>query len=78
MQPRYRIAWDLTGWAVIDTASDQIAELDGLLLIGLQPEEAEDISNTLNETMASAMIRSGQFSNDSEFTFDLSFVRMIE
>lgn len=35
MQTRYRIGWDLTGWTVIDTASGQLAELDGLPLIGL-------------------------------------------
>jgi hypothetical protein len=60
MQTRYRIGWDLTGWTVIDTASGQLAELDGLPLIGLQPEEAEDIRNTLNENSAPSRMQVGQ------------------
>ncbi|CAO3449560.1 hypothetical protein [Azospirillum largimobile] len=45
---------------MIDMASEQLAELDGLPLIGLQPEEAEDISNTFNESSASSMMGVGQ------------------
>lgn len=60
MQTRYRIGWDLTGWTVINTASGQLAEVDGLPLIGLQAEEAEDIRNTLNENSASSVMRGGQ------------------
>lgn len=60
MQTRYRIGWDLTGWTVIDTASGQLAELNGLPLIGLQPEEAEDISNALNENSTSSIMQVGQ------------------
>ncbi|MGA1860252.1 hypothetical protein VH569_30065 [Azospirillum sp. 11R-A] len=45
---------------MIDTASGQLAELNGLPLIGLQPEEAEDISNALNENSASSMMQFGQ------------------
>lgn len=49
MQARYRIAWDVTGWAVIDMASDQLAEFNTRPLMALLPEEAESICSILND-----------------------------
>ncbi|MBP2302241.1 hypothetical protein [Azospirillum picis] len=52
MQNRYRIAWDLTGWAVIDTMSGRLAEADGFPLIGLSGDMAERTCHTLNQRQA--------------------------
>ena len=49
MQRRYRIAWDFSGWAVIDTHAGRLAEVDGLPLLALAAEDAEHAARTLND-----------------------------
>lgn len=48
MQNRYHIAWDFSGWAVIDTHAGRLAEVDGLPLLALSAEDAEHAARTLN------------------------------
>ena len=59
MQARYRIAWDVTGWAVIDMASDQLAEFNARPLMGLLPEEAENICSMLNANATACVSQTG-------------------
>lgn len=59
MQARYRIAWDVTGWAVIDMTSDQLAEFNTRPLIGLLPEDAENICSMLNANLTPSVRQFG-------------------
>lgn len=48
-QRRYSVRKDKDGtWSVIDAATDDVAEVRGVFLVGLALELAEDTAQTLN------------------------------